>query len=130
MFNVKKKLDELINECKITAVGSGYTELICPIDNIEKFINGVTSLNINIIYWDYWCKVTPEHLPCGSGGPKNKYEEDCWYSELMPTTYIFNKNDELLKYLLNDWKNDENYKECYVPSFYLKVPKRWKNNCN
>ena len=125
--NRKEQLDTLINECKITAVGRGYTDLICPTEYIEKFIKGLLSLRIKIIYWGWWCKVTEGHIPCGMGGPKDRHGNNWWYSELMEDVEGLKTNEEILIFLLNDWKNDKNYKACYVPTFYLEVPESWEN---
>ena len=124
----KEKLDKLIKECKIIpTTGYSYDNLICPKENIEKFIKGISALNIRIPYNAWWCKVTEGHEPCGGGGPVDK-ENNCWYSESWEGEDIgvFKSNEELLNYLINDWEKDKNYKECYVPAFWLKVPKSWR----
>lgn len=124
----KEKLDKLIKECKITPVGNGYIDLICPKKYIEKFIKGLSKLEIGIIGFTWWCNVTKVHKPCGMGGPKNKYGNN-WYSEIqMGKVITFKNNEEFLNYLIAEWKNSSDYKECYVPGFWLKVPKDWAYN--
>lgn len=124
----KEKLDKLIKECGITPVGNGYIDLICPKKYIEKFINGLSKLEIKIIGFTWWCDVTKGHNPCGMGGPKNKYGNN-WYSEIqMEKIITFKNNKDFLNYLIVKWKNSSDYKECYVPGFWLKVPVDWTYN--
>ncbi len=123
----KTKLDKLIKKCEITIVGDGYVDMICPWENIGMFIAGVSQLGIVIEGFTWWCNVTGTHRPCGMGGPHNKYGDN-WYSEIeMGKVHEFASNEATLKFLLEEWKEQSDYKACYVPGFWLCVPNGWKS---
>lgn len=113
-------LDKIIEECRITAAGNGYTDLICPKENIKQFVIAVTGLDIKIIGFTLWCYVTENHKPCGMGGPKNKFGNG-YYSEMQTDIIELKNNKEVFDFLLYEWEKQENYKECLVPGFWLKL---------
>ena len=115
----KSILNKIMNDLHIQAAGNGFTDLICPKENIEKFIDEIDRLNIRIIGITWWCHVTEGHEPCGMGGPKNKFGSG-WYSEVPLDDLIrFESNEHLRKYLLEEYPVSEAYKECFVPAFWL-----------
>ena len=125
-MNKKEELDKLIERCRITPIGNGYIDLICPKEYIKEFIEGLSKLEISIMGFCWWCNVTGKHKPCGMGGPKNKYNDN-WYSEVQTGEIItFKSYEEFLNYLTIEWKNEIGYKECYVPGFWINVPKEWE----
>lgn len=126
-FNLKRKIDDAIIQYHIQPVGCGYIDCICSIENVEGFIDCMIRLGVQITMFSWWCHVTENHKPCGMGGPVDSYG-DGWYSEIeMGKTYEFSSNQQMRDYLLFTWKSEKLYKPCYVPAFFLNVPKRWKN---
>lgn len=114
MYAVNKVIDDL----HIQAVGCGYIDLICPRENIEKFIDEMDRLNIRITGFTWWCRVTEGHVPCGMGGPKSRFGP-WWYSEIPADLLRFDSNDRLRKYLSEEYPASKEYRPCYVPAFWL-----------
>lgn len=115
----KSILNKILNDLHIQSVGSGFIDLICPKQSIEKFIDEMNKLHIKIIGITWWCHVTEGHEPCGMGGPKNKFGSG-WYSEIpLVDLTRFDSNEQLRKYLLEEYPVSEEYKECFVPAFWL-----------
>ncbi|MFI3202518.1 MAG: hypothetical protein R3Y54_13545 [Eubacteriales bacterium] len=126
-LSLKAQLDDIILKYDITTVGSGYYECICPYKNIENFLDAVTKLDIKVDGFNFWCFVPSDgsHKPCGYGGPKVK---NGYFSEIdMSKFYEFETVNLMKKYLLYDYKETADYKPCCNPSFFLNVPKSWKN---
>ncbi len=104
---------------KIQPVGDGMIDLICPIENVVAFIDFCSTRSIQIKGFTWWCHVTDKHEPCGMGGPKSIYF-DGWFSEIQMDTLIsFDTNEDYRNYLMTEWKNSSDYKECYWPAFWL-----------
>ena len=120
-FNSNNALPRIMDELHIQAVGNGYTDLICPRENVGKFIDEMDKLHIKIIGITWWCHVTEGHEPCGMGGPKNKFGPG-WYSEISLTDLIrFESHEELRRYLLEKYPTSKEYKECHIPAFWLEI---------
>lgn len=122
----KSVLDTVIEKYKIQPVGNGYIDLICPWQSVNDFIDELTQHNIKITGFTWWCHAVGEHNPCGMGGPKNKFG-DGFFSEIeMGRICEFSSNKDVKSFLLYEWVNSDDYKPCYVPAFWLDVPKDWK----
>lgn len=114
-------IDKILNEFKIQKLGSGYIDLICPTENISKFIDKMNDLNIKITGFTWWCHATSTHKACGMGGSKCKYT-DGWYSEIQMNHIIeFDNNEEIRKFLLTEYPESREYKPCYRPGFWLNI---------
>lgn len=114
-----KRLKKVMNELHVQPVGKGYIDMICPKENIEKFIDEMNRMHIKIIGFTWWCYVTENHTPCGMGGPKNRFGSG-WYSEISFGDLIrVNSNEQLRQYLLEVYPSSEAYKPCYTPAFWL-----------
>ncbi|MDE6687843.1 MAG: hypothetical protein K2K17_11065 [Lachnospiraceae bacterium] len=118
-FELKNNLDNIMKKLHIQPVGNGYIDLICPVKKIGEFIDCMEQLGIKIKGFTWWCHVHDSHPACGLGGPQSQYS-DGWFSEIPANeiTY-FESNDKLKQYLLEDYPNCPQYKECYVPAFWL-----------
>ncbi len=117
----KTVVDRIMEKLQIQPVGNGYTDMICPVQNIGEFIDCMEELGITIIGFTWWCHVHGHHQPCGLGGPRNRYG-DGWFSEIpMDKVICFESNEKLKQYLLVDYPGSHEYKECYVPAFWLDV---------
>ncbi len=93
--------------------------MICPVQNIGEFIDRMDELGIAIKGFTWWCHVHGYYQPCGLGGPRNRYG-DGWFSEIpMNKIICFESNEELKHYLLVNYPDSHEYKECYVPAFWL-----------
>lgn len=113
-----KAIKKVIDNLHIQVVGSGSAELICPKENVEKFIDEMDRLHIRIKGITWWCYVTDGHEPCGMGGPKNRFGSG-WYSEILMDLLRFDSNQQLRKYMLEIYPSSEEYKACYTPAFWL-----------
>lgn len=111
-------IKRIIDDLHIQAVGNGNMDLICPKENVEKFINEMNRLHIKIQGITWWCHVTEGHEHCGMGGPKNKFGTG-WYSEIPMDLLRFESNEQLRKYLLEIYPASKEYKECHFPAFWL-----------
>lgn len=108
-----------MNDLHIQSVGNGFVDMICPKENIEKFIDEMDRLHIKIIGFTWWCYVAEGHTPCGMGGPKNRFGPG-WHSEISMGDLIrVNSNKQLRKYLLEVYPSSKEYKPCYTPAFWL-----------
>ena len=115
----KNDLQRIMDELHIQSVGNGYTDLICPKENAGKFIDAMDRLHIKIRGITWWCHVTEGHEACGMGGLKNKFGQG-WYSEIPLTGLIHcDSNNQLRKYLLEEYPASKEFKECYTPAFWL-----------
>lgn len=57
-FNLKgARMLEIINTLHIQSVGNGLINLICPPENICKFIDYCSELNITIKGFTWWCHI-------------------------------------------------------------------------
>ena len=112
-------IDDILKRLHIQPVGNGYIDLICPVENISEFIDCMEQLCITIKGFTWWCHVHGGHEACGLGGPRSRYS-DGWFSEIpMDDIIRFDSNEELKHYLLEIYPNSPQYKECYVPAFWL-----------
>ena len=115
----KAAVDTIMEKLHIQCVGNGYVDMICPTQNIGEFIDYMEELGITIKGFTWWCHVCDGHQLCGLGGPRNQYG-DGWFSEIpMNKVICFESNEKLKHYLLVDYPNSHEYKECYVPAFWL-----------
>ena len=111
----------LCERLKIQPVGEGFTDMICPPEHVAEFISACTENDVQIEGFTWWCHVSEGHVPCGMGGPKSQYY-DGWFSEIQMDEMIsFPSNEGYEKYLIQDWKKSEDYKECYWPGFWVKA---------
>ena len=108
---------EMFSKLKVTRVGD---ECICPIENAAEFIDGMSEKNIKIPCFSWWCYVSEGHKPCGMGGPRNVHGEG-WYSEICADDAIFEfeNNEEMKKFLLQEWSKSPNYRGCFTPAFLI-----------
>lgn len=114
-----KELDKILTELHVQKIGSGYIDLICPIENINEFINKMNDLNIRITGFTWWCHATSNHEACGMGGSKCTYT-DGYYSEIqIGHTIEFENNEEVRNFILNEYPKSKEYKPCYCPGFWL-----------
>ena len=112
---VKRVIDEL----HVQVVGNGLIDMICPKENIDKFIDEMNRLHIRIYGFTWWCHVTQGHEPCGMGGPADEYG-DGWYSEIaMFDVHLFDSNEQIRHYLLEVYPSSKDYRPCYTPAFWL-----------
>lgn len=111
------KLKVIFERLKIQTVGSGLTDLICPIENADLFITEMDKMDIQIKGFSWWCYVIDNHRPCGMGGPKNEFGEG-WFSETMESIY-FNSNEDYHNFFLHEWRKSDEYKPCYQPGFWI-----------
>lgn len=112
-------VDLIMEKLHIQPVGNGYIDMICPVQNIGEFIDRIDELGITIKGFTWWCHVHGDHQPCGLGGPRDRYE-DGWFSEIpMDKVICFESNKKLKHYLLVEYPDSHEYKECYVPAFWL-----------
>lgn len=97
----KERIDEVIDKLCARPVGNGYIDCICPLKNVNVFINAMSELNVKITGFTWWCFVNEGHEPCGMGGPQNRYGTG-WYSEIPPmgAVYEFPNNEDVKNYLL------------------------------
>ncbi len=110
---------EKLNMLKIQPVGNGLIDLICPLENIDDFIDACNSERIEIKGFTWWCHVTDGHIPCGMGGPKSRYF-DGWFSEIrMGDVHKLKDNETYRGYFRNIWPCEDNYHECWWPAFWL-----------
>ncbi len=115
----KTTLEQLIRDCRITRIGKGYIDLICPTDMIEPFLRGCTALGLSVTGFTWWCHANESHPPCGMGGPRDCCG-DGWYSEIaMEALHTEPDNDRYLRYLCNEWPHSPAYRACFVPGFCL-----------
>jgi hypothetical protein len=144
-------IEVLLNKYKVQPVGNGYIDLIVSNELIEAFLNELTNNYIIIKGVTWWCHCTRESkllfgCPHGMGGPESRYY-DGWFSETqIPMYEIPNQvlvgiglsgledkakliNGEILRFIKNEFKNDQSYLECLVPALWLYVPKEWKRRC-
>lgn len=144
----RKIIHDLVEKYKIQFVGSGYSELIIPLESVMEFIAELTRYGIvtDLVAW--WCHCTEENeskygCPHGMGGPQSEYL-DGWFSEMqiqvfeVPPEILsdFNKNPdgEKIEEINNSVKtaitfivdNDE-YSPCLVPALGLFVPSDWNS---
>lgn len=127
----KKKLDALLGKYQVQPVGWGYIDAIVTMDNIEGFIEELTALKIRITTLTWWCHYDSCHVdePHGGGGPHSWYY-DGWFSEMyhIPVK-LFSDNSEVLPYIRVHLGQAPEIPDCCVPGLWLKVPKRWHNQC-
>lgn len=110
---------EDLTQFKIQQVGNGWIDLICPWEMIEKFLDFCNIQGIKVKGFTWWCHVTDDHEPCGMGGPISQYF-DGWFSEIqMDEPCTFETNEGYRVFLLDEWKNSAEYRECYWPAFWL-----------
>jgi hypothetical protein len=121
VINVNKVLQDIFAKYHIQPVGSGYIDCICPKENIESFIMAIDGLNVKIDGFTWWCFSVNGHQPCGMGGPKNEYG-DGFYSEIESGLMEFQSNESCKNYLLNEFPSSGEYKDCFVPGFWLTLP--------
>ena len=122
MTDIKETLHNLFEKLHVQPVGNGYIDCICPKENIGEFISALDKLNVKIDGFTWWCFSVDGHQACGMGGPKNQYGNG-FYSEMYESTLIeFKDNESYKHYLLNEFPNSSNYKECLVPGFWLTLP--------
>lgn len=114
----KKYIDSLCIKYHIQPVGEGYIDLICPIDCINDFIDEMNRLGVRILGFTWWCHVENNHVPCGMGGPKSRYDKG-WFSEIPDELHMFDDNEEIRYYLTVIYPQSKEYKECLVPAFWL-----------
>jgi hypothetical protein len=122
MVKIKKSLHDIFTEYHVQPVGNRYTDCICPKENIERFISAIDELHVKIDGFTWWCFSVDGHPPCGKGGPQNEYGEG-FYSEIDDSGLIeFQDNESYKHYLLNEFPNSIEYKECLAPGFWLTLP--------
>lgn len=126
----KQKLDAIMEQLHIQPVGSGYVDCICPKENINAFIDALNQLGIEVACFTWWEYVPPfKENQYGMGGPSNHYGPG-WYSEVskLGDCIHIEGNEKVREYLLNEWPNSKEYKESFVPGFWLLVPDAWDNS--
>lgn len=111
--------NEKLSELKIQPVGDGLIDLICPVENIETFIDLCDDAEIQIEGFSWWCHVTEGHEPCGMGGPKSVYF-DGWFSEIQMDDIIrLADNISYREYFKSVWPKQNNYHKCWWPEFWI-----------
>ncbi len=115
---VTEYFDDIFEKLHIQPVGNGYIDLICPMGSVNDFIDEMNRLKIRIIGFTWWCHVEEGHVPCGMGGPKSKYDNS-WFSEIQDELYEFKSNEEIRNFLINIYPKSSEYKDCFVPAFWL-----------
>ena len=110
----------VVESLHIQPVGtSGLIDMICPKENIGKFIDAMDRLHVRIEGFTWWCHVTEGHEPCGMGGPANEFGPG-WYSEIaMWDVHTFDSNEAIRRYLLEEYPASEDYRPCFTPAFWL-----------
>lgn len=121
------KIEELKNVLQIEPVGNGYIDMICPMENAERFIDETEKMGLRIYGLTWWCKVTKFHKPCGMGGPKSKYG-NYWYSEVcsLGDVITFDSNADVREFLTEYYPKSKEYKKCHNPGFWLEYCEPYK----
>lgn len=144
----KKIIHDLVGEYKIQSVGSGYNELIIPLESVMEFIGELTRKEIMIDSLAWWCHCTKENeskygCPHGLGGPQSVYS-DSWFSEMQIQAFevspkklsALNENPDVekIKEINNSVRTaiasigeDDEYSPCLLPALGLFVPPDWKS---
>lgn len=144
------EIEKILERYKTEPVGSGYIDIITPIENVEKLINEFTNINVAIECVTWWCYCSDQNkiqygCPHGMGGPKSCYFDE-WYSEMGFDFETFEicldeikslhydegspKNIQAINEKVKDYVNDSSkargYSQCLTPAFWLSVPENWK----
>ncbi len=128
----KNALDKLLLFYKIQPVGWGYIDCIILKENVPGFIKSLTELGVKVTDITWWCHCMiagnkAAGCPHGGGGPKSKYFYG-WFSEMYQIPNIkISDNNEITKYVFNEWPKTKEYLPCLIPAFWLDVPDDWKN---
>ena len=130
-FALKNRLDSLLEELFVQPVGWGYIDCIVKLENVGELIKRLTELNIGISHLTWWCDCTGsnedhEGSPHGMGGPPSIFY-DGWFSEMNWDYIPFERNEDVEKYIFEDFPKEESYLNCVVPALWLKVPEEWRN---
>jgi len=87
---ITEKLEILLQKYKVQPVGNGYIDCIIMKENLEEFVEELTTLGIVISDVTWWCYVNPDDIdtgcPHGMGGPRSKHYKG-WFSELQNKMY-------------------------------------------
>jgi len=79
---------------KVQPVGNGYIDCIVMKENLDQFVNDISSIGILISDVSWWCYVNPNQqsigCPHGMGGPGSDFY-DGWFSELQNDMYEADK---------------------------------------
>lgn len=109
-------LDRIMNENKVQSVGSGYIDCICPLDNIENFVNNIQNIGCKIDSFTIWEVVNENGLNrVGMGGPRNKFGSG-WYSEVVDFYQTFHS----IRQVMNELSKLSSVHNCdFVPGFWI-----------
>lgn len=82
---IQPALESLLESYRVQPVGSGFIDLILPLDAAVRLIGELEAMGIAIERVTWWCHCTPESrlaLGChhGMGGPRARFDEG-WFSE-------------------------------------------------
>ena len=135
----KEYLDELLDEHKAQAVGSGYIDIIVSRENYQEFAKALLESGFVIEAISWWEYIESRDQPntYGMGGPASKFY-DGWFAETCTEVDEVPLSNDVLEQIialvedkvlgdydghLLSFKNTSSL----TPAFWLKVDESWKN---
>jgi hypothetical protein len=145
---IQLQVETLMESCRTLPVGSGYIDVITRQEHHDQFISGLTAIGVAIHFITLWCDCTELNksrygCPHGYGGPIHAtgyFSEVCerdsfdvealgvdvWGPVDDQPSMISKCNGLATAYVTAGMKERRDYSPCFVPGFWLAVPKDWK----
>jgi len=146
---LKDEIDNILRQFDVRPVGSGYIDVITPLDKAQRLLRELSSLGIAVRLVTLWCEVSESNkqrygCPHGMGGPvhggiwytemcePDPFEVACYgidisTSELDPFALAKSCNALALDYVNAGIVTRPEYSPCLTPGFWLAVPDTWKS---
>ena len=144
---IRPQIETLMGRCRTLPVGSGYIDVITRQEHHDQFISGLTAIGVAIHFITLWCDCTALNksrygCPHGYGGPIHAtgyFSEVCerdsfdvealgvdvWGMSDDPRSMISTCNGLATAYVAAGMKDRQDYSPCFLPGFWLAVPKDW-----
>ncbi|QIK68757.1 hypothetical protein G7062_04175 [Erysipelothrix sp. HDW6C] len=95
---LKKNTKELMDSFGVMSVGNGFIDCICSKDEIIRFSDALSKIDIEVTHFTLWEVVEKldDKPKAGMGGPKNRFAEG-WYAELNCNNFEYRGIENLLE---------------------------------
>lgn len=147
--SLQDELDNILRQLDVRPVGSGYIDVIAPLDKAQRLLDELSTFGIAVHLVTLWCAASESNkqrygCPHGMGGPVHG---GIWYSEMCdrdpfdvarhgidiskaeldPFALAKSCNALALVYVNAGIATRPDYSPCLTPGLWLAVPDTWKS---
>jgi hypothetical protein len=146
---LQRSLEKALEKHRVVPAGNGFIDLITEAADALPLLDDLATIGIAASALSLWCHVLPSRraelgCPHGGGGPRDPYGRG-WFSEcyqfqifeveqrgvdlnadVAAETLVETCNGYVRDYLVGGLEQEQFYRSCLVPGFWLHVPFGWE----